>query len=785
MSRTQKGGVATGNHFWWNDWQLTLLLGIVTMMAYWPSLHGGFIFDDDVHISQNSTLLSLHGLKQIWFEPGATCQYYPLTFTAFWIGHHLWGLNTFGYHLSNVLVHLATAILFWQLLKRLQVPGAFLAGIIFALHPVNVMSVAWMTELKNTLSAALAIGACWAYVRWAGLGVYVTPGNSENPSALRHRRGFYVLSLILFLLAMFAKTSVSLVPVTLLLVVWWQRDRLRWRDGLALLPFLLIVMAVGRMTLSIEDPTHAMDRNYHLGFLERMLISGRSFWFYLGKLIFPHPLIFIYERWKIDPASGWQYLFPVATLAFLIGLWLARGKIGRGPLVAALHFYLGTSFLVLIMTLTMARHTFVSDHWQYLGSMSIIALGAAGIATVLQRRGPQGRVLGRVAGGCLLLTLGGLAWRQSSLYANPQTLYLATIAGNPGCGAAHNNLGNILLQNGRVDEAIVHFEKAVELQPDMADPRDSLGTALLEKGRVDEAIAQFQSALEIQPDYALTYYDLGSAFLRQGRLDEAISSFQKALELKPNDAQIHNNLGLALFQNGRVDDAIIHYQKALELWPNNDVIQDNLNRALFQKSQEDKLANSLQKPLESSPNDALVHISLGLALLQKGQADEAIVHFQKALEIQPDNGDAWCNLGVALLQKGRLNEAITRFQEGVKVQPNNANLLNNLAWIMATCPDASLRDGARAVEMAEQADRLSGGKNPLFLGTLGAAYAEAGRFPEAAATAQRALQAATEQTNLTEISVVKTQIGLFQSGLPFRDVSLTNFTAPATFPLPK
>ena len=291
----------------WKDGRLALLLLAATLIAYWPALHGGFVWDDDAHITANQTLRSLTGLREIWLKPGATCQYYPLTFTVFWAGYHLWGLHPPGYHLLNVGLHGLAAVLLWQVLARLKVRGAGLAGAIFALHPVCVMSVAWMTELKNTLSGALALGAIWAYVRFAGLGVYGAKqdgGDEGKGKGLGLDWRYYVLALGLFQLAMFAKTAVSFVPVSLLLLVWWQRGRPGWRAVWPLLPMVGVALLMGEVTFYVERHTGATGKAYSLGLLERVLISGRSFWFYLGKLFFPHRLTFIYEHWGACGVCG-------------------------------------------------------------------------------------------------------------------------------------------------------------------------------------------------------------------------------------------------------------------------------------------------------------------------------------------------------------------------------------------------------------------------------------------------------------------------------------------------
>ena len=717
------------------DGALALLLMVTVVMVYWPALHGDFVWDDDTHISANPTLRSLKGLWDIWFQPGATCQYYPLSFTGFWIGYHLWGLNPLGYHLVTVVLHGVVAVLLWQVLKRLEVRAAWLAGAIFALHPVNVMSVAWMTELKNTLAGALILGAAWAYSRFAGLGVYgkttVRPGTDWR---------YGLLALALFQLAMFAKTAVSFLPVTLLLLVWWKRGRITWRIVWPSLAMFGIVAGMGLLTLHVEHLHGAAGDEFRMGLLERVLVSGRSFWFYLGKLFFPYQLTFIYERWKIDAAAWWQYGYPAATLGLFGGLWLLRRHIGKGFFVALLHFYITTSMLVLIQVLYMMRYSFVADHWQYFGCMSVFAVAAAGIAGAPSRLGMWARPSGAIMIIGLLLVLATLSWRQCAMYADAETLWQTTIRRNPNCSMGYINLGLAYFHQGRLDEAILQYQKVLQISPDEADAYNNLGNTFLQQGRVDEAIAHFQKALAIKPDYADAHNNLGSALLQQGRLDEAVAHYQKALAVEPYDADVHVNLGNSLLQQGRTDEAVSHYQKALAI----------------------------------KPDYAEAHNNLGNVFLQQGRLDEAVAHYQKALAIKPDNADIHVNLGNALLQQGRMAEALSHYQKVLTMKPDDANVQNKLAWVLATDPRVSLRNGNQAVELAQRANQLTGGENPVILCTLAAACAEAGRFPEAVATAQRALPLAEAQSNQALADDLRLEMKLYQARVPFHSPEQTS-----------
>jgi len=715
-----------------SPWLLGFLIFVAILLAYQPALHGGFIWDDDSHISSNPALHSLAGLRAIWTTPGTTMQYYPLSFTVWWMDYHLWKLNTLGFHLQNIFLHALVAVLLWQVLKRLRVPGAWLAGAIFALHPVNVMSVAWMTELKNTLSCSLALMSVWAYLRFAGLGVYA-PGPDGNSKSRPWR--FYVLSLVLFLLAMCAKTAVSFLPASLLLVAWWQRDRLRWREVWPLLPMIGMVATMGQMTFYVEHHSGgATGPQFNIDWIHRVLISGRSFWFYLGRLFFPHQLTFIYPRWDVEPGVWWQWLFPLATAGALMGVWLLRKRIGKGIFAALLHFYIGTSLLILMVVLYMTQYSFVSDHWQYFGCMSVMTLVAAGITMAFGFLGTRNPWLRPVFCGALLLTLGVLTWQQCKMYADVETLWRTTIRLNPDCWMAHNNLGIVFVEQGRTDEAINQYHEAIRIKPDDAFTHNNLGNALLKMGSVDEAITQFQQALQIKPDSADVHNNLGNALLQKGSVDEAITQYQQALQIKPDYAEAHNNFGNALLQKGSVDEAITQFQRALQIDPDYAEANNNLYNALLTKGNVNEAIVYYQQILQINPANAEAHYNLGNALFQKGDVDEAIIHYQRALQINPDSAEAHLNLGIALLKKGKVDEAIAHFQQALQIQPDYAEAHNNIGYALFLKGRAD-----NAIAHYQKALQIKPGYAEAHY-NLGYALLQKGNVAEAIAHYQQALE---------------------------------------------
>jgi Flp pilus assembly protein TadD len=439
-----------------------------------------------------------------------------------------------------------------------------------------------------------------------------------------------------------------------------------------LLPFFGAGMALGLLTSWLErTQVGASGPEWAFSFFDRCLIAGRAVWFYAGKLFWPADLTFIYPRWRIDTGEWWQWMFPVAALGVVVLSWSLRRRIGRGPAAAALYFG-GTLFPALgFANVYPMRYSFVADHFQYLACVGLIVPAAAGLGKIL-RPFPLAAVL-------LLPGLGLLTWKQAQVYQNAETLWADTLAKNPACWMAYDNLGKALADEGQIDEAISHLEKAIQLQPDDANLHSDLGDTLIRKGQMDEAISQFQEALRLKPNDALFHNNLGLALEDQGQTDEAISQFQEALRLKPNNAISHNNLGLALDKKGQMDEAISQYQEAIRLKPDFVLAHYNLGVALARNGQMDEAISQFREALRLEPDDAEARNNLGNALARKGQMDEAISQYQEAIRLKPDFAQSHDNLGVALARKGQMDEAISQFQEALRLKPDDAEARNNLA----------------------------------------------------------------------------------------------------------
>jgi protein O-mannosyl-transferase len=599
---------------------LALCLLGTCLFAYQPAWHGQKIMDDYVHLPGPDDR-SLQGLKNLWVSPRLNQQYHPLVDSVFWLESRFWGDAMLGFHLTNIVLHVAVATLLFLLLQRLHVPGAWLATAIFALHPVQVESVAFLVEMKNILSALFLFAAMLAYLRF-----------DEGRS-----RKWYWLVAALILVGLFAKTITAYLPAFMLLLFWWKRGKLEWRrDVVPLIPFFLvgILAAIGTGWMEREF-SDAKGEVFQFTPVDRVLIAGRAFWFYLAKIFWPNDLMLIYPRWEIEPRAWWQWFYPATAIAACTVVWLLR-RTARVLWVALLFFLFTLIPFLGFFNLRMFRFQFVSDHFQYLPLLAVAVPVAAGVSILLSYLRGARRVTAWCAILLLLGTLSALTRQHSAAFKDSETCYNDVLSKNPTAWPAHANLSVILIKAGRGAEAEWHLQKALEL-----NLRDSM----------------------------------------------ALSG-------------IHVNIGLLLMQQGRLEEALGHFQKSLELYP-----------------------------------EYQAYNSIGSIQHRQGKLDEALQNYEKALAIFPDL-------------------AVTQ---------------TNIAWILATAPDASLRNGARALRLSLRAHELSGGNDPFFLHILAAAYAETGDFPNAIATAEQAINRANERGLKPFAEQLRAEISLYELELPYRE----------------
>jgi tetratricopeptide (TPR) repeat protein len=629
--RVREGGVA-------------ISIFCAVLIAYWPALNGGFLWDDDRHIT-TPVLESWHGLWRIWFEVGATQQYYPLLHSAFWLEHRLWGDAVVGYHLTNLAFHALTAWLVVILMRRLALPGAWLAGLLFALHPVCVESVAWISEQKNTLSAVFYVSAALVYLSFDQT----------------RRRSSYWLATLLFAMALLTKTVTATLPAGLLIVIWWRSGRLSLRRDIApLLGWFAGGASAGLFTAWVERRFIGAEGS--LSLMDKCLLAPRIMLFYLAKLVWPFDLTFIYPRWTVDASVWWQYLFPLGLLMLGAGLIVLARK-HRGPLAGFLYFAVTLVPVLGFVDVYPFVYSYVADHFQYLASLGIIVPAAA----VLARR--------KWVGGLLLAGLGCLSWSQSKMYVDAETLYRETLARNPSCWLAENNLGALLLDSpGALADAIEHLEASVRLNPGNAQPHNNLGMALSRMpGRLTEAIGQFQTAVEIQPRYLQARNNLGVALSRvPGRMPEAIAQYQAAIAIDPGYLEAHNNLGNAYAAGGRSEEAISEYHTAIKLNPDYAEAHYNLANVLADAHAEDAIAE-YQAALRARADYPEADNNLGLVFSRMGRLPDAIREFRVAVHWQPNFAEAHYNLATALSNTpGGAAEAIAEYEAALRIRPDLA-----------------------------------------------------------------------------------------------------------------
>jgi tetratricopeptide (TPR) repeat protein len=602
---------------------------LITFVAYTPVWRAGFIWDDKDLLLDNRMVKASDGLYRFWFTTEAP-DYYPLTWSLWWLEWRAWSRSAAGYHAVNLLLHTANVVLLWLVLRRLKIPGAWLAGLVFAIHPVNVATVAWISEQKNTLSMLFYTVAILLYLRFDEEG----------------RWHWYGLSLVAFLLALLSKTAVVMLPIVLLGCIWWRRGSIRGKDVMRSVPFFACSLILGLVTVwfqyyrAMEGTTTRTD-----GFLSRLVTAGWVPWFYLYKALWPFHLAVVYPKWNVN-ASLWASYVPGVVMLGCLGLFWRNRKTWGRPLLFAMGYYIVTLFPVLgFFDQGFYEASWVADHWQYFAIVGVIAMVVATAEAMWRRTGKWGRYVGLLMAVTVLMVLGVATWRRSSVYADSQTLWRDTLAKNPNAWIAHNNLGNDLAEQGKAQEAIEQFEETLRARPDYARGHHNLGSALREAGRVQDAMGQYEEALRINPDFAEAHNNLGVALVQVGRVQEAIPHFEQALRIKPDFADALNNLGRALLQGGRVQDAINHYEQALR----------------------------------TNPDSAGSHCSLANALLTAGNVHDAISHYEQALRIKPDLVEAHNNLGDALLQVGRVQDAISHFQQALRIQPDLAAAKHNLA----------------------------------------------------------------------------------------------------------
>lgn len=680
-------------------WIYVLGLATAVFLAYGTVWSAGFIWDDDAHVTLNRCIIGPLGLKDVWTS--AEANYFPLVLTHLWVLHKIWGLVPLPYHLMTVLLHVLCGITLWAVLKKMRIPGAAIGAALWTLHPVQVDSVAWISEIKNTQSGLFFLLAIWFFVRW-----------NERREQVGLRARDYVFALLCALGAILSKPSTVMLPVALGLCAWWENKTWRLRDLWPLVPFLTIsAIASGWTIWEQKFHSKALGSEWSQTLPERLIIAGQASWFYLGKLLWPQPLAFVYPRWSLNAGNPASYLPAVLAVAALLVLWWRReGKLR--PLFFASLFYLALLFPVLgFFDVYYFRYSFVADHFQYLASMGPLVLLGAAFARIIDRnRLGIPRVTGLVSCGAIICLLSVLTWRHAQTYRDNSILWRTTIERNPACWLAHNNLGGILVKTDRMAEAITHFNEALRYKPDYAPALYNLGFALQKTGQPTEAVARYEAALRIDPAVPDGHASLGIALRDTGRsaeaadhfrqslatepdnvanlvnyaltltdvskFSEAIALYERALALDASFAGAYYNLAVALRQSGRLPEAIARYEQLLKLKPDYPDAQNNFANALADSGRLAEAVFHYEQALKQNPNDVLASNNWASALRRMGDLPAALARFEQTIRLAPTFAEAHYNLALTLRDAGRTQEARAHYDQAKQLKPT----LPDIRW---------------------------------------------------------------------------------------------------------
>ncbi len=563
-----------------------LLLGML-VAAYGPALQAGFIWDDDDYVTENPLLHAPDGFERIWLSMDAPSQYFPLVYTVFRIEYGLWGLDPFGYHLINVLFHAANALLLWLLLRRLEIAGAWFAAAVFALHPVQVESVAWITERKNLMSLFFSLASLLAWMRFA------------EPRGGSGRR-FYAASLAFYALALSSKVTACTLPAAQILLLWLRGHQIDRRRIAQIMPFLTLGVAMGLVILYWErHHIGTVGDPFSTSFIESFLIATRASWFYLGKLLWPTQLTFSYPKFEIDPGDPIQYGWAIAGAVLLWALWRGRSAIGRAPLVAAIFFVATLSPLLGFIPLFTFWYTYVADHYQYMASIGPIALVAAGGTRWLRDHTRLGRGALASAAALVLVVLAVLVWNQSRIYESEETLWRDTIAKHPSSWMGHTNLGRYLLREERFEEAADAYAQVFAIKPDAYRAHIGRASALMKLGREREAEEHFEVALELRPGLYSAHQALARLSWKRGKRAVAAAHYEAMIAIAPENPTGHFWMGRVLQTAGRVREALVHYRNALAIDPDHEEARRVVER--IEGSRAKASAGDLEIERSSSP----------------------------------------------------------------------------------------------------------------------------------------------------------------------------------------
>jgi len=777
------------------------LLFVLVSVVHGPGLAGGFLSDDCIYIKDNYLMRSFSGLTKLWTEPRATSQYYPLTFTTFWIEYQLWGPDATGYHVVNILMHALNAVLVYIVLRSLKIRGALVAAAIFGLHPVNVSSVGWVAERKNLLSTAFYLASLLCCVRFLALD---RPGE-----ALRRSSAYCAAGLILFGCALLSKTMTCTLPLVILILMWWRGRRLDRRAIIMLAPMFAMATIMGRVTVWAERRFSGGDAPvFAFSLVERILVAGRAIWHYAVTLVAPLNLSMVHTRWTIETGVWWWYLFPLLSVSVLISAWMLRGRIGKGAFAALLMFVVTLAPVLGLVSFAYMQHSFVADHLVYLPCIVFITLCVSLVTGAVDRSSRSVRDITFV--GAIIVTgvLGLMTWNRSTIYSDEELLWNDTIAKNPRSFMALNSRGAYRVSRGDVDRGIADYNKSIESNPRQAVAYHNRANAYCRKGNIAQAMADytraislrrgvpgsrvvesyaargalhidagnfskaaadFTKAIEFVPWVPKYFTGRGEAYSRMGKYAEAIADYTEAIRLNPNFTNAWSTLGIMHLRTGHYDSAIESCARAIELNPTLAPAYYHRAAAYQSKGQYDLAIADLTKLIELIPPHARAYCERAVAHHKRGDHDRALVDLDKALQLDPGYVPALAEKADILTKQGKDAQLIQHWRGAVQNRSDSPTVLTALAWLLATHEEAKYRDGDEAVKLTEKACELTARSDPAVLNTLAAAYAETGRFEEAVTTIEKALRLLSPADNQELRAQFQARLELYKARHPYRE----------------
>jgi tetratricopeptide (TPR) repeat protein len=699
-------------------WVCTGLV-VITLIVFWQVRTFEFVnYDDPDYVSENRHVragLNAGGIK--WaFTTNHADNWHPLTWLSHMLDCELFGIKPGPHHLINLIFHIVNTLLLFAVLKAMtgSLWACSFVAALFAIHPLHVESVAWISERKDVLSTFFWILTMWAYVLFVR----------------KSRVIWYLATLTLFTLGLLVKPMLVTLPFVLLLLDYWPLGRFETdrrivqRLVVEKIPYFIISAIICVITLSIEAKGAGASLDL-IGLKTRILNTPIAYMTYIVKMIWPSSLAALYPH----PGEGLSIVKAAIATALLLGISVVviRFACERKYLPTGWFWFLGT--LVPVIGLVQVGPQGWADRYSYVPLTGLFVVVAWGMPELLSKWRYR-EIFLVVSSIAVILVLSVCSRLQTRYWQNSETICRRALKVTRNNSIMHNNFGVVLQSQGGFDEAIDHFRRALKIRPDDTEAHNNIGNVLQKQGKLDEAIIHYLEALRIMPNDAKTYSNLGIALATQGKLDEAIRHFRRGLEIQPDNVEILNNLAIAHKSQGNFNDAISCYTRILE----------------------------------SKPDDTKIHYKLGNMYQSQGKVEDAIRHFRRVVQIEPDNAEAHYELAGLLQSLGKLNEAIISYRKVVEIVPEWPVGLNSLAWLFATDPNVS--DASEAIELAERAAELTRYQDAYILDTLAGAYAASGRYDEAIKTEETALKLALAGKNEELSNHIRRQLELYRHVKP-------------------